>query len=64
VKLAPTRSPAQTHQAPTTPPLSVQATASFDTTVKLWDAERGRCLHTLRGHTESVYSIAFSPNGK
>jgi len=40
------------------------ATASFDTTVKLWDVEQGRCVHTLRGHTESVYSVAFSPNGR
>ncbi|KAF5834951.1 WD40-repeat-containing domain protein [Dunaliella salina] len=40
------------------------ATASFDTTVKLWDVDQGRCVHTLRGHTESVYSVAFSPNGR
>lgn len=40
------------------------ATASFDTTIKLWDVEQGRCVHTLRGHTESVYSVAFSPNGR
>lgn len=40
------------------------ATASFDTTVKLWDAEVGRCVHTLRGHQDSVYSVAFSPNGR
>lgn len=40
------------------------ATASFDHTVKLWDAETGRAVHTLARHTESVYSVAFSPSGK
>lgn len=40
------------------------ATASFDTTVKLWDVDVGRCVHTLRGHSEAVYSVAFSPNGR
>mmetsp|Transcript_2383 Transcript_2383/g.6000 ORF Transcript_2383/g.6000 Transcript_2383/m.6000 type:complete len:559 (-) Transcript_2383:853-2529(-) len=40
------------------------ATASFDTTVKLWDVDSGRAVHTLRGHQESVYSVAFSPNGQ
>lgn len=38
------------------------ASASFDATVKLWDVEAGKCLYTL-SHSESVYSIAFSPNG-
>ena len=40
------------------------ATASFDTTVKLWDAEVGKCIHKLRKHIEPVYSVAFSPNGR
>jgi WD40 repeat protein/serine/threonine protein kinase len=43
-----------------------------DKTVKLWDvAARGpqevrtlRCLVTLRGHTDSVWSVAYSPDGK
>ena len=26
--------------------------------------DRGTCLHTLRRHTDPVYSIAFSPDGK
>jgi WD40 repeat protein len=26
--------------------------------------ERGECLHTLSRHTEPVYSVAFSPDGK
>lgn len=40
------------------------ASASFDSTVRLWDVERGACIHTLTRHTEPVYSVAFSPDGK
>lgn len=38
--------------------------ASFDSTVRLWDVERGVCIHTLTKHQEPVYSVAFSPDGK
>jgi len=30
----------------------------------LWDVERGTCIKTLTKHTEPVYSVAFSPDGK
>ena len=40
------------------------ASASFDTTVKLWDVATGACKHTLAKHTAPIYSIAFSPDGK
>ncbi|MED6283979.1 F-box-like/WD repeat-containing protein TBL1XR1-A, partial [Characodon lateralis] len=40
------------------------ASASFDSTVRLWDVERGVCIHTLTRHQEPVYSVAFSPDGK
>ncbi|KAF7254380.1 F-box-like/WD repeat-containing protein TBL1X [Varanus komodoensis] len=40
------------------------ASASFDSTVRLWDVERGICTHTLTKHQEPVYSVAFSPDGK
>ncbi|KPP70615.1 F-box-like/WD repeat-containing protein TBL1X-like, partial [Scleropages formosus] len=40
------------------------ASASFDSTVRLWDVERGICIHTLTKHQEPVYSVAFSPDGK
>ncbi|XP_033225709.1 F-box-like/WD repeat-containing protein TBL1XR1 [Belonocnema kinseyi] len=40
------------------------ASASFDSTVRLWDVDRGVCIHTLTKHTEPVYSVAFSPDGK
>nr|CAD7589596.1 unnamed protein product [Timema genevievae] len=42
----------------------ILASASFDSTVRLWDVERGACIHTLTKHTEPVYSVAFSPDGK
>ena len=40
------------------------ASASFDSTVRLWEVERGTCLHSLTKHDEPVYSVAFSPDGK
>jgi len=42
----------------------VLASASFDSTVRLWEVERGHCLYTLTKHTEPVYSVAFSPDGR
>jgi WD40 repeat protein/DNA-directed RNA polymerase specialized sigma24 family protein len=32
--------------------------------IELWDAVGGRLLHTLKGHKESVWSVAFSADGK
>lgn len=42
----------------------ILASASFDSTIKLWDVELGNLLCSLNGHREPVYSIAFSPNGE
>src|SRR3954451_14694708 len=36
------------------------ASASYDRTVKIWDASSGKCLQTLEGHSSSVYLVAFS----
>jgi WD40 repeat protein len=36
------------------------ASASYDSTVKIWDASSGTCLHTLEGHSSEVTSVAFS----
>ncbi|XP_075483877.1 WD40 repeat-containing protein HOS15-like isoform X2 [Primulina tabacum] len=42
----------------------VLASASFDSTIKLWEVDVGRLLHNLNGHRDPVYSVAFSPNGE
>lgn len=42
----------------------ILASASFDSTVILWDVERGTCIHKLTRHLEPVYSVAFSPDAK
>ena len=31
--------------------------------IKVWDADTGKFLRDLKGHTGYVYSVAFSPNG-
>jgi WD40 repeat protein len=36
------------------------ASASLDSTVKIWDASSGACLQTLEGHSYHVSSVAFS----
>ncbi|CAH2075073.1 unnamed protein product, partial [Iphiclides podalirius] len=36
--------------------------ASWDTTVKLWDPESEACLSTFSGHSQLVYTAAFSPH--
>ncbi|PKA58153.1 Dynein assembly factor with WDR repeat domains 1 [Apostasia shenzhenica] len=42
----------------------ILASASFDTTIKLWDVASGSLLYTLNRHRGAVYSLAFSPNGQ
>jgi COMPASS component SWD3 len=37
---------------------------SEDTTIKLWDIERGECLATLERHEAGVKSVAISPDGQ
>ena len=37
------------------------ASASYDHTVKLWDAAGGQELRTLNGHKDAVSSVAFAP---
>lgn len=39
------------------------ATGSGDKTARIWDAETGTPLHTLKGHTGWVLAVAWSPDG-
>lgn len=40
------------------------ASGSYDKTVKLWDAARGKLLGMLQGHTGVANGVAWSPDGK
>ncbi len=40
------------------------ASGSDDRTVKLWSVESQKEITTLQGHSWSVTSVAFSPDGK
>jgi WD40 repeat protein len=33
-------------------------------TLRVWDLETGRCLRTLKGHKDWVWSVAFTPDGR
>ena len=38
-------------------------TASADKTARVWDAEAGKTIAVLEGHSEPVWSAVFSPDG-
>ena len=40
------------------------ASCSYDSTVRLWDADTGAALHTLEGHSGGVNEVTFSPDGR
>ncbi|KAF1974770.1 vegetative incompatibility protein HET-E-1 [Bimuria novae-zelandiae CBS 107.79] len=40
------------------------ASASYDNTVRLWEATTGTYRSTLEGHSEHVRAVAFSPDGQ
>ncbi|MEH1993302.1 AAA-like domain-containing protein [Nostoc sp.] len=40
------------------------ASASDDSTIKLWNRDTGKEITTLSGHSSSVISVVFSPDGK
>ena len=40
------------------------ASASYDQTVRLWQAQGGACLHTFTGHETDVYCVAITRDGR
>ncbi|KXN75048.1 dynein regulator [Conidiobolus coronatus NRRL 28638] len=45
------------------PVFAVLATASEDTTIRIWDYESGQYERSLKGHTKAVHDISFDPKG-
>ncbi|HET8911379.1 MAG TPA: NB-ARC domain-containing protein [Ktedonobacteraceae bacterium] len=37
---------------------------SEDGTLRMWNLERGQCIHILQGYAVSLFDIAWSPDGK
>ncbi len=40
------------------------ASGSQDKTIKIWEVATGNELRTLTGHSETVFSVAYSPDGR
>jgi WD40 repeat protein len=37
---------------------------SFDTTIRIWNADNGACVRVLTGHTAGIRAVSISPDGK
>ena len=46
-----------------TKPVLFWFSASYDSTIRIWDTQSCTCLHTLNGHEDPVHSISFQPVG-
>jgi platelet-activating factor acetylhydrolase IB subunit alpha len=65
---APARHTLTSHRAPITriafhPTWTVLASASEDSTVKIWDWESGEFERTVKGHTKAVMDVDFDTKG-
>ena len=49
---------------PVSPDGKLVAAGSLDTMVRVWNVSTGQQVERLKGHKDSVYSVAFSPDGK
>ena len=45
------------------PVINAIASGSWDKTVKFWDTDTGKCIHTLAGHNAFISDIDFNPYG-
>jgi WD40 repeat protein len=43
------------------PTSTLIATGSADSTIKVWDVERGFCTHNLKGHSGIISALKFQP---
>lgn len=43
---------------------SLVCRGSYDETIRLWDVKSLACLRVLKAHTETVFSLSFSPSGR
>jgi len=46
------------------PDSRIIASASFDKSIRLWEAKTGKFITTLRGHVQAVYMVAFSADSR
>ena len=49
---------------PESPSMGMLATGSYDRIVRLWNPETGQCLKLLQGHSNLIWSVAWSADGK
>lgn len=46
------------------PTQPIVVTCGEDATLRVWDCDSGSLLHSARGHTDTVSSVAFDPSGE
>ena len=42
----------------------ILASCGVDTLIKIWDTETGKLIKTLKGNTDVVIQVCFSPDGR
>src|SRR5262249_51463143 len=47
-----------------TPDRKIMASALWDNTIRLWDVSTVTEIATLKGHTDNILFVTFSPDGK